>query len=464
MVLGKLHMKNKFINEIKATAKNHKSNYAGTEHILAYFTRKESMVLAKVLLDMGLSHKTIMEDVNRVNDTWFQASEPVKLSNTVDLIMEVASFHASRDGREEVSECDVVIGLLSTSKTVAYEILRKHGVDQDTLLGEYVREYERQASIKAEQNVDTKAEPKEEVVVNNTSDIKSEPQREYRPRSLKGFEGVRSFVTDITRHYNNKSEKEILGRDREIESVWISLSKKTKSNCMLIGEAGVGKTAIIEELARQIVTFEAPKQFHNYVLIDVNIGAIVSGTKYRGDFEEKMKTFIEFVESNKNMIIFMDEIHQIVGAGKGEGTLDVATLIKPLLARDSSRLIGATTIKEHAIISKDGALNRRFDVHIVREPEKSKVKEMIAKKVEKLQRYHKTDITDTQVEKIIDLAHSRIKDRMFPDKALDVIDYAMARGKILGKTKFDMSSVYAYLESISTTIEEETKTEVAMAS
>ena len=228
----------------------------------------------------------------------------------------------------------------------------------------------------------------------------------------------------------------------------ISLSRKTKANVMLVGKPGVGKTAIIEEMARQIMTCTCPEHFKKYYVISLSVNGVVAGTKYRGDFEAKMENLSKFIDLNPNVILFIDEVHQIVGAGKAEGSIDIATVLKPILARDGVKIIGATTTDEYAAISGDGALARRFDTHIVKEVDLAAVHDMCHEKINSLAKFHDITITSKDISSVIMLADKAMKNRAFPDKLLDLIDFGMAKQKVLKKKAFDVDVVREHVKAI----------------
>lgn len=275
-------------------------------------------------------------------------------------------------------------------------------------------------------------------------------QKEKNSTDIKEFIKKSSFITDITENITDK-RKVILGRDEEVKNVLVSLSKQIKSNIILIGEPGTGKTAIVEELARQIKFNEIPK-FEGYTVLELNITSLVAGTKYRGMLEERLNNFIAFMEKHKNLktIIFIDEVHKIMGAGSNEETpLDVSNMLKPLLARDNIKMIGATTLDEYdKYICRDKALMRRFDTLIVKEPNKEKVYEMIAEKINILKAYHDVNITKEDIQFVVNIADLELKNRYFPDKALDIIDYCMAEVSFENKKDFDISYVKKYIDNM----------------
>ena len=215
----------------------------------------------------------------------------------------------------------------------------------------------------------------------------------------------------------------VVGREEETKRLLEVLCRRTKNNPILIGEAGVGKTAVVEEVSRMIVERRVPDILLNKKIISLDMASAVAGTKYRGEFEERMKKILKEIEDNSDIILFIDEIHTLVGAGGAEGAIDASNILKPALARGKIRCIGATTIKEYKkYIEKDGALDRRFQKIIVEEPDNIKTSDILKKLKPIYEKYHKVKIDDSIVEKIIELSNKYIYDRHQPDKAIDVLD------------------------------------------
>lgn len=250
---------------------------------------------------------------------------------------------------------------------------------------------------------------------------------------------VKSFCRTI---YPSSTEKEILGRDDIIFKIYTNLAKQTKANVILVGDAGVGKSAIAEEIARQIATGECPKIFKNFKILNVDITAAISGTSLRGQFEEKIKALIDYVSKKDNIILFIDEIQNITGAGpSNEGEMNLANMLKPILARDNIKIIGATTVEELNKIQSDKALARRFTCIEVNEPSPDEVYEMIKKKIEKLSKYHNVTISDEEIHQVITYCKDKKVRQRFPDKAIDTIDILMSLSKLRNKNSVSLSDL-----------------------
>ncbi len=255
-------------------------------------------------------------------------------------------------------------------------------------------------------------------------------------------ESIKDFVTNMNSKYTSKEECDILGREKEIFKVWNIISKKTKRNAILIGKPGVGKSAIIEAITYSIVKKTCPKEFEKYTVYSLNVNGMVAGTKYRGEFEQRTEELIKFIKGTKNVIIFLDEIHHLLGAGNSEKSgPDLAGALKPLLARDNVIFIGATTIDEYnRIFKSDGALSRRFEVVMVGEPKISNLKPMIKGRVDTLSKYHNVNITDKMLDDVI-INASSFSSIANPDRTIDLVDKSMAIAKMTGAKDLSMSHI-----------------------
>lgn len=239
------------------------------------------------------------------------------------------------------------------------------------------------------------------------------------------------YGINLNEYVKNKDYEPITGREKELETLIEILLRKNKNNPLLIGEPGIGKTALVEALAYKINNKDVPNELLNKKIISINISKIVSGTRYRGEFEEKLHKLIEYFEQNNNLIIFFDEIHTIVGAGGAEGAIDASNIIKPYIARNKLKIIGATTTKEYyKSIYNDGALNRRFQTITIKEPSEQETLNILLNSKKYYEKYHNVHITNKQLETIVKLSTKYIKDKYNPDKSLDMLD------KICSKIKY----------------------------
>lgn len=254
---------------------------------------------------------------------------------------------------------------------------------------------------------------------------------------------LENSCTIMNNKYTKGEECQILKRDDEIFTAWNIFSKKTKRNCILVGEAGVGKTAIVEALTMQIVNGKCPKEFKNYKVVSLDLNSMVAGTKYRGEFENKVQTFIKFIERTPNLIVFVDEIHQILGTGSAEGSgPDLSGSLKPILARDDVVFIGSTTIQEYErFFSRDPAFKRRFEKVEVREPKLKEVKSMIKLRIQNISKHHGVEIDDELLDYIIITAKAMNYYGKNPDLSVDLVDRSMAIAKMRKAKKLERRDV-----------------------
>lgn len=391
------------LGKARVEAEDMGNNYIGTEHLLLAIMKDSSSILSKQLEIEGISYFELKEDLSVLFGLQDGKVKCQKTSSIVDDIIN----HC----KDEYGKIDIDLISLSLLETgcVAKEILDKYGVDIENLIDE----------IKC--------------------DSDSFTGRDKIVEKIKSL-GNHCTIIEVNKH------KQILGRDTEIFRIWTSLSKRTKSNVLLLGEPGVGKTAIIEEMARQIKMKECPKRFENYILVQLDVNAIVAGTKYRGDFEEKMNDLLKFLLKYKdNIILFIDEIQGMIGAGKSEGSIDVSAVLKPHLAKNDVHLIGCTTADEYKeYIKPDKALERRFDTIDILEPRIEKLKDMVKAKISDLQKFHKVKINEEMIDYCISKTVN-IKNRYFPDKLLDVIDFSMALAEIKNIADVKQEFINEYL-------------------
>ena len=243
----------------------------------------------------------------------------------------------------------------------------------------------------------------------------------------------------------DSSEKQILGRDDVLFQVYMNLAKRTKANVILVGDAGVGKTAIVEELARQISTGECPELFKKCKVFSFDITTALAGTTLRGEFEDKIQKLLTLLSKRNDVILFIDEIHNIVGAGASStNDFDMSNMLKPMLSRENLKVIGTTTVEELHRINKDRALARRFMPIEVREPSKEEVLPMIKKKVELLEDFHQTNITTGELQAIIDYCEKHKSKQRFPDKAIDTVDTLMSIAELQGKDYIELKNLELY--------------------
>lgn len=376
-------------------------DYVGTEHVLIGLIKVKNGVAAKALNELGLSAETIIEDVEEHIGRGNKKASSVYMTPRVKHVLELAVEVANHMNHNYVGTEHILLGLLSDGGGVAVGILRNH-------------------NIRANDIVDTIR------TILGSSDSASHSGEDRKDNSSLGE--LADFSTDLNESANQGKIDPVIGRDKEIARVIQILSRRTKNNPVLIGEPGVGKTAIAEGLAQRIVNGNVPEILRNKRIISFSISSLLAGAKYRGEFEERLKKAIDEVQKHEDMIIFIDEVHTLVGAGATEGAMDAANILKPALARGEFQVIGATTLDEYKKhIEKDAALERRFQPVLVGEPSEEDALEILKGLRDRYEAFHKAKITDEALETAVSLSSRYITDRFLPDKAIDVVDEAASK-------------------------------------
>ena len=376
-------------------------DYVGTEHVLIGLIKVKNSVAAKALNELGLSAETIIEDVEEHIGRGNKKASSVYMTPRVKHVLELAVEVANHMNHNYVGTEHILLGLLSDGGGVAVGILRNH-------------------NIRANDIVDTIR------MILGSSDSSSHSGEDRKDNSSLGE--LADFSTDLNESAKQGKIDPVIGRDKEIARVIQILSRRTKNNPVLIGEPGVGKTAIAEGLAQRIVNGNVPEILRNKRIISLSISSMLAGAKYRGEFEERLKKAIDEVQKHDDMIIFIDEIHTLVGAGATEGAMDAANILKPALARGEFQVIGATTLDEYKKhIEKDAALERRFQPVLVGEPSEEDALEILKGLRDRYEAFHKAKITDEALEAAVSLSSRYITDRFLPDKAIDVVDEAASK-------------------------------------
>ena len=376
-------------------------DYVGTEHVLIGLIKVKNGVAAKALNELGLSAETIIEDVEEHIGRGNKKASSVYMTPRVKHVLELAVEVANHMNHNYVGTEHILLGLLSDGGGVAVGILRNH-------------------NIRANDIVDTIR------TILGSSDSASHSGEDRKDNSSLGE--LADFGTDLNESAKQGKIDPVIGRDKEIARVIQILSRRTKNNPVLIGEPGVGKTAIAEGLAQRIVNGNVPEILRNKRIISLSISSMLAGAKYRGEFEERLKKAIDEVQKHDDMIIFIDEIHTLVGAGATEGAMDAANILKPALARGEFQVIGATTLDEYKKhIEKDAALERRFQPVLVGEPSEEDALEILKGLRDRYEAFHKAKITDEALEAAVSLSNRYITDRFLPDKAIDVVDEAASK-------------------------------------
>lgn len=377
-------------------------DYVGTEHVLIGLTKVKNGVAAKALEELGIATEDIFEAVEEQVGRGNKKATSIYMTPRVKHVLELAVQVANRMNHNYVGTEHILLGLLSDGGGVAVGILRAMNIRTDDIV----------EAIRHILGSSSNGDDGRQEGANNNGDLGD----------------LTDFATDLNESAKQGKIDPVIGRDTEIQRVIQILSRRTKNNPVLIGEPGVGKTAIAEGLAQRIVTGNVPEILRNKRIISLSIGSMLAGAKYRGEFEERLKKAIDEVQQHDDMIIFIDEIHTLVGAGATEGAMDAANLLKPALARGEFQVIGATTLDEYKKhIEKDAALERRFQPVQVGEPNEEDALEILKGLRDRYEAFHKAKITDEALKAAVTLSSRYITDRFLPDKAIDVVDEAASK-------------------------------------
>jgi len=388
----------------KTAARLH-TGYVGTEHILVGLLKEESGVAAKILEDNGADADKILEMIRDLiaPDGETAVKERGMYSPRARRVLEEAYVQAERFGADSAGTEHLLLALLKDPDNAAVRLLNTLGISVQKVY------------------VDTL------VVMGADPAIYKEDLRNKKNNNRKQPSTLEQYSRDLTALAAQGKLDPVIGRDMEIQRVIEILSRRTKNNPCLIGEPGVGKTAVVEGLANRIVEGNVPFTIQNKRLMTLDLSGMVAGSKYRGEFEERIKRVIREVQEDGDIILFLDEIHTIIGAGGAEGAIDASNILKPSLARGELQLIGATTIAEyHKYIEKDAALERRFQPVNVEEPTKEEALSILRGIAWKYAQHHRVQITDEALIAAVNLSERYINDRNLPDKAIDLIDEASA--------------------------------------
>ena len=377
-------------------------DYVGTEHVLIGLTKVKNGVAAKALEELNIVTEDIFEAVEEQVGRGNKKATSVYMTPRVKNVLELAVQVANRMNHNYVGTEHILLGLLSDGGGVAVGILRAMNIRTDDIV----------EAIRHILGSSTNGNHSGQEGANNNGDLGE----------------LTDFGTDLNESAKEGKIDPVIGRDTEIQRVIQILSRRTKNNPVLIGEPGVGKTAIAEGLAQRIVNGNVPEILRNKRIISLSISSMLAGAKYRGEFEERLKKAIDEVQQHDDMIIFIDEIHTLVGAGATEGAMDAANILKPVLARGEFQVIGATTLDEYKKhIEKDAALERRFQPVQVGEPNEEDALEILRGLRDRYEAFHKAKITDEALKAAVTLSSRYITDRFLPDKAIDVVDEAASK-------------------------------------
>ena len=381
-------------------------NYVGTEHLLLGLAKEGSGVAARVLQSQGVSEEKIMKEIEElIGKAEKTAEQPMGFTPRTKRVLELSFREARKMNQNYIGTEHLLLGIMKEGESVAVRILMDLGVDPQKMVSDIVRMLNEETPGSAGTQV-------------NNSGSANTPT-------------LNQFGRDLTDMAREGKFDPIIGRDKEIERVVQILCRRTKNNPCLIGEPGVGKTAIAEGLAQKIVEGNIPEILKDKRVVTLDLSAMVAGAKYRGEFEERLKKAMEEIRKAGNVILFIDEMHTIIGAGAAEGAIDASNILKPSLARGEIQVIGATTIDEYRKhVEKDAALERRFQPITVGEPTKEEAIEILKGVRDKYEAHHRVKITDDALEASVKLSDRYITDRFLPDKAIDLIDEAASRVRL----------------------------------
>ena len=385
-------------------------NYIGTEHLLYGLAKEGTGVASKVIENQNVKDEDILNEIERLIGT----GEPLNQNDSMGFtprskrVIETAFIEARKLGSEYIGTEHLLIGIMREGDSVAVRIMMDLDIDPRKLYNEIIK-----------------------VINEDGIDSNSSVSSDKNSGSFNSTPTLNQFGSDLTKQAREGKLDPVIGRKNEIDRVIQILSRRTKNNPCLIGEPGVGKTAVVEGLAEKIVSEDVPEMLKNKRVVSVDISGMVAGAKYRGDFEERIKKCLAEVRKAGDVILFIDEIHTIVGAGSAEGAVDAANILKPLLARGEVQVVGATTLNEYRkYIEKDSALERRFSPVTVGEPTEEETIKILEGLRDKYEAHHNVKITDEAIKSAVDLSIRYINDRFLPDKAIDLMDEAASRIKM----------------------------------
>lgn len=387
--------------------------YVGSEHLLLSILHCVNLEVTKILMEYGITYKSFKDEIIKIigigktTNTWFLFTPLLKR------IIENAIYEC-KDENSMVTVEKLFISLLEEGEGVANRILLGMNIDINFL-------YERFS--------------------NKMSNLKHRGEKKIL---------LEEFAIDLNQYYMENGFDPVIGRNEYIERMIEVLLRRTKNNPLLIGDAGVGKTALVEELVRRIVTKNVPYKLQNYKILSVSMGSLVAGTKYRGEFEERINKIICELENVDNIILFIDEIHTLVGAGGADGAIDAANILKPYLARGKIKIIGATTKEEYCkYIEKERALDRRFQKIYIEEPDAISVKNILLKIKPIYENYHSVLIDDKIIDLIVDLSTKYISQGKMPDKVIDILDEVCCKASIIDTNQEKkVNKIYNEIEQI----------------
>ncbi len=414
-------------------AKRLKHNYVGTEHLLLGLIAENEGIAAKTLKERGLEIDSVREEIRNIVGEGKNESDILGYTPRTKRVFELSIEQARNLKHSYIGTEHLLLGLLEENEGVAIVVLNRLGIDINHL--------------------------KSIILKQISTGPKQKQQMKNRAKSE--TPNLDKYGTDLNEMARNGKIDPVIGRKKEIERVIQVLSRRTKNNPVLIGEPGVGKTAIAEGLAQKIIEGETPDIVQDKRIISLNLSNMIAGAKYRGEFEERLKSVLEELKNAGDVILFIDELHTIVGAGAAEGAMDASNILKPILARGEIQIVGATTIDEYRKhIEKDSALERRLQPIMVEEPSVEDTKIILRGLRDKYEAHHRVTITDEAIDAAAELSSRYIADRFLPDKAIDLIDEAASKVRIeTYVTPAELKNIESKLQEISKEKEEAINTQ-----
>ncbi|WP_338200937.1 ATP-dependent Clp protease ATP-binding subunit [Lactobacillus rizhaonensis] len=410
---------NQVLEIAREQAQNFHHRLIGTEHVLLAMVIESDGEAGKNLRAWGATPKAIREEIERYTGYGSAGKTSyMQMSPRLSMVLAYAGTLAEREGSAKIKTCHILLGMVLNEQILASVILRNLNIDLDGLRNDILH-----SLGEDEQDMDENDQDD-----NSWSSFNGSEESTSRNSSTPTLDQV---SVNLNERAENGEIDPVIGRDREVARVVEILSRRNKNNPVLIGEPGVGKTAVAEAIASAIVAKKVPHDLLKKQVVSLDLGGLVAGTKYRGEFEDRMKKIIKEITENGNIILFVDEMHTLIGAGGAEGSIDAANILKPSLARGDIQMIGATTFDEYQkYVEKDQALARRFQIVRLNEPSRDETLAILNGLKPKYEKFHHVKISNSALENAIDLSSRYISDRYLPDKAIDLIDEASAAVKI----------------------------------
>ena len=401
----------KVLEIAKDFSEEHNYPFIGTEHILYGLISEGEGLASKILASQGLTEEYVEQEILKIDGVMDTKADEVDFTPRAKRIIENSRRESKRMGQNYVGTEHILLSLMREIDSVAVRILIDANIDPQRIFADLLKLLSEDSPV---------------------SPFRENDEMNEKNSDTPTLNQYGKYLTTLAKE--GKLDP-VIGRDAEITRIIEILSRRTKNNPVLIGEPGVGKTAVVEGLAQMIVDSKVPEVLKNKKVVSLDMSAMIAGAKYRGDFEERLKKSLNEIKQNGNIILFIDELHTIIGAGSAEGAMDAANILKPLLSRGEVQIIGATTLSEYRkYIEKDSALERRFQSVIVDEPSTEDTINILKGLKDKYEAHHKVKISEDAIEAAVNLSKRYINDRFLPDKAIDLIDEACSKIKLKSVT------------------------------